>query len=316
VPQRRLHDLRSGLLQVSRRTFAGFAVTIVLVACSSSTSSPTSTPDGPCGELVTALCNKLKECFPFAVDVSYKDVDDCIARQNAQCAKSINAPGTGFTPAYASGCASAYRSVSCSDMFKPIDACKTPAGSLADGSACGEDSQCAGRACNRSVASPCGACGKRGAAGSDCTNGAKCEEGLVCAGAGTCVLPAAAGSSCGDGEPCQVPLQCFNGTCIEGGGLGAACSDDRQCDLLKGVHCDVPAGTCAELKIANPGESCDEGISLCGAGSQCKTGARPTGTCESPVADGAPCSADGPSCQEPARCLAGVCTIPDPSECK
>lgn len=284
------------------------------MACSSSSSGGISgSPEAACDSFVSAFCNKLNECLPFAIKASYKDAAECISRQKAQCVKSVNAPSSGLTAGYLDGCTSAYSSVSCENVLKQPDNCKSVAGSLADGSPCGEDAQCTGRACNRTGDSNCGACGQRVAAGGDCTTG-KCDDGLTCAQNSKCVAGAAAGASCGETQPCQSGLVCSKGTCGQGAAAGGSCADGEACNPFKGLACDPTSKTCKEVKVANAGEKCglvDGQFVLCAAGGTCKSG-----TCAAPLADGASCTADGAGCQEPAECLNGVCTISDPGACK
>ena len=53
------------------------------------------------------------------------------------------------------------------------------------------------------------------------------------------------------------------------------------------------------------------------SGGDCKTSGSATGTCAARVADGAACKAnETASCQAPAKCVDGRCTIADPSACK
>lgn len=302
----------------------GLGTAIFLVACSSSSSGGVgaSTPDGACDQYVSSLCNKLAECFPAFIKISYKDANDCVARQKSTCMKALSAPSTGATPELLSGCASSYSARSCNDIFKQpdaSDACKTPAGSLADGAPCGDDAQCSGRACNITGDSSCGACAARIAAGGDCTKG-KCDDGLTCARNGKCVAPAAAGSPCSDSQPCSTPLVCSAGTCAEGGAAGANCGEDAPCNALKALFCDPTSNQCKELKIANAGEACglvSGSFVTCSAGGNCKQGAGGSGTCQAAAADGAACNAEnGPGCQEPAECINGVCTVTDPGACK
>src|SRR5688500_11228813 len=110
----------------------GLGLGIVLGACSENSSSgpKASTPEGACDQYVSAFCNKIAECFPFAIKATYKDANDCIARQKDQCVKSLNAPSTGANPSNLSACASAISGAICDDVLKQPDACKTPAGSL------------------------------------------------------------------------------------------------------------------------------------------------------------------------------------------
>jgi hypothetical protein len=262
---------------------------------------------------VSTFCNKLDECLPFAIKAAYKDANECITRQRSQCVKAVNAPSTGVTAAYLDGCTSAYSSVSCDDVLEQPETCKSVAGSLADGTPCGDDGQCTGRSCNKTGDSPCGACAQRIGAGGDCAN-AKCDDGLSCAQNAKCVAPAAAGAACGDNQPCQSGLVCSKGTCGQGAAAGASCADGEACNAFKGLICDPTSKTCKEIKVANAGEPCgllDGSFVLCASGGTCKSG-----TCAAPLADGASCTADGEGCQAPARCLNGVCTIPDPGACK
>lgn len=306
-----------------RRTIGmtGISIAVWLVACSgdSNGGGQASTPERACDQFVASFCNKLQECLPFAIKIAYKDANECITRQKSQCVKALNAPSTGATPANVSGCASAISGASCDDLFKQPDACKTPAGTLADGTPCGDDAQCQGRSCNKTGDSECGACGKRVGAGGDCTN-AQCDDGLECAQNGKCVAPGAAGAACGESQPCTAPLVCSKGTCAKGGEAGAPCAEDQPCNAFKGLVCDPTANTCKELKTANAGEACgvvSGGFVLCASGGHCKTSSPGgAGTCQAAAADGAACGGDGPGCQEPAECVNGVCTIPDPGACK
>ena len=294
----------------------GIGLGVWLVACSSSSSGGiggSASPEAACDSFVTTFCNKLDECLPFAIKASYKDAAECAARQKAQCVKSLNAPNSGTTTAFLDGCTSAYSGVTCDNVLKQPDACKTPAGTLADGAPCGEDGQCTGRACNKTGDSNCGACSTRVAAGGDCKN-AKCDDGLNCAENGKCVAPAAAGAACADNQPCVSGLVCSKGTCGQGVGAGASCADGEACNAFKGLFCDPTSKTCKEVKVANAGEKCgvvDGTFVTCAAGGSCKSG-----TCAAPLADGASCTADSGGCQSPAACRNGVCTIPDPGACK
>lgn len=300
---------------------SGLGLAVWLVACSSdSTGAGASTPEGACDQLVNAICSKLNECAPLLVRLSYKDVNDCVARQKDQCVKSANAPSSGATPSAVSACASAYSSATCDTVFGPLDACKTPAGQLADGAPCGDGAQCAGRRCNTTAGSQCGACTTKAGAGANCDSSSDCDESLRCAQNGKCVAPSKAGAPCGETQPCVAPLVCSKGTCATGAGAGASCANGETCDAVKGLFCESQSKVCKELKLAKAGETCgfvDGTIVGCEAAGKCKvTTGQMTGTCQAAVADGAACTADGPDCQAPADCVNGVCTIPDPLACK
>jgi hypothetical protein len=300
-------------------TFAGLGIGIWVTACST-TSNGTGDPQGPCDDLVNAICNKLQECYPLAIQLAYKDVNECMARQASQCVKSINAPSTGATAAYASDCAAAYRTLSCDKLTVAPDACKTPAGQLADGAPCGDGAQCTGRRCNKPTWATCGACSTKVAAGGDCKATSDCDDSLTCAKNGKCVVPAKAGAACGDTQPCEAPLGCSKGTCAAPLGAGASCAGGEACDAAQGLYCSQSSKTCTLIKFANPGEACRlTGAAFvgCAGGGTCKAAAGTSvGTCQAAAADGASCATDGATCEAPAQCLNGVCTIPDPGACK
>jgi hypothetical protein len=297
---------------MSRRSLVGLGLGLglALIACSSSSGGVAATPESACDDFVSALCNKLQECTPNAIAIAYKDANDCIARQKPQCVKAVNAPSTGATPSVVSDCAGAYRAATCDDFFAQPQACRTPAGALADGAPCGEAAQCTGRRCNKPTGSICGACAPRVPAGGDCKSTSDCEDTLIC-GPTKCVVPSKAGEACGGTAPCAAPLLCSKGTCGAGVGAGESCADGEACK--SGLACEPSSKVCQELSFAKPGEACglvSGSIVGCAGGAVCKD------TCVAPAADGASCSAGGAPCQAPASCLNGVCTIPDPGSCK
>lgn len=294
----------------------------LLVACSGSSATTSSSPEAACASLVDAVCGRLESCFPLTIRVAYKDVAQCKERQTTSCLKTFNAPGSTVTPADADACTSAYAALSCDALLggSAPEACRF-AGSLTDGTPCGDGAQCVGRNCRKAAGSTCGACSTRAAAGATCQASNDCLDELTCAG-GKCVAPAKAGAACSSTLPCEAPLRCANGVCAQPLAAGATCEPgpNDACDRLKGLFCDPTSKACKEVKLANAGEACglvNGTFVACAAAGRCKTGPTGQGTCLAAAADGQPCSdKDGPSCIEPADCVNGVCTLPDPASCK
>lgn len=301
----------------------GVGLGVWLVACSGSSSGGTSTsPESACAGLVQAVCGRLEECFPIAIRASYKDVAQCKERQTSSCLKIFNAPGSTVTPEKADACTSGYNALSCEALLagSSPEACRF-AGTLTDGTPCGDGAQCTGRNCRKTGGNTCGACSTRGAAGATCQASGDCLDELTCAG-GKCVAPAKAGAACSTNQPCEASLRCANGTCAQPLAAGTTCESGANdaCDRLKGFFCDPTAKVCKEVKFANAGEACglvNGTFVACAAAGHCKTGANGQGTCQAAAADGQPCDTkNGPSCIEPADCVNGVCTLPDPAACK
>ncbi len=265
----------------------------------------------------------MNDCASLYVGIQYGDVATCTTRLKIACTNALNAPSTGATAGQAESCASAVGSAACADVLgrNPPGACKTVAGSLADGTACGDDAQCSGKNCRASVGSTCGACSTRAAAGGACSSSGDCDYGFTCANK-VCVTPGAAGAMCDVGHPCATSFACKGGTCVQRQAAGATCDVAAQdCDNLSGLYCDPKTKVCAKAQLAAAGAACgitSNGYFYCSASGVCRqTSATMPGTCVAAAADGASCDdAMGPGCLPPATCSGGVCKIVDPSACK
>lgn len=257
-----------------------------LVACTAASNNDTAslTAASACDAYVTTVCNKLQECFPLALNSTYSDVAQCMDQTKLSCMSALGAQGTGATTAALDACTTAFKSATCDVLLGGTvpDACKTPAGTLADGKACGD---------------------------------------LICDATRKCVEPGKQGDACSATKLCGRDVVCQKGTCDKPLALGATCNPaEPACDQARGHMCGANM-TCEELKLAKPGEPCGvvKGqITSCGAHGRCKLAAgAQSGTCEAAAADGQPCdNQKGPGCLTPARCVKGVCTIADPNACK
>ena len=291
-------------------------------ACSSGSSSGgNGSGTGDCNSVATTACNKLEQCSPLTVKLSYGDVQTCVTRIAMSCSAATTAPGASLTSAEFGACAKAFSQVDCKELvggsFAPA-AC-TIKGSLANGKACGSADQCQSGYCGVSTGI-CGTCAAVGAAGAKCTSSDGCEAGLACTSKGVCATPAAAGGSCTDGRDCAAGLACSSGTCAQPVAAGGTCAGG-DCDHLAAAFCNPQTKVCETVQAADDGQPCglvNGAFVTCSAAGHCTIPqGQSQGTCQAHAADGATCdNTNGPGCLAPAICLNGKCTLPDPSSCK
>lgn len=287
-------------------------------ACSGSNNSGSSgSGSGDCNSVATAECNKLEQCAPVLIKQGYGDVKTCIARTTLDCKTFTAWPGASWSSAQFAACSSAVSQADCqallSGNFNPA-ACPST-GSLANGKACGLDSQCQGGYCNTGT-KLCGTCaGGNAKAGSPCTAAVDCASNLVCI-KGSCAQHVAAGGSCSSTVDCASGLACVSGKCGAPVALGQPCTAG-ECAL--NAYCD-PQKVCATIPLAAAGQPCDlvnGKVVQCSGGAYCNLDKQgQSGTCMAPLADGASCDPNVPDCLEPAQCINGKCALPDPSSCK
>lgn len=251
-----------------------------------------------CADAASVFCTQLQTCSPFGLQVEYGDVTTCQTRFALGCVQTLSFPQTGATAATTEACASALPGISCTDFIAVNlgSTCATQAGSVANGSACGDDAQCTSAFCARAADSQCGTCAPASTAGSACVNGA-CSSGFACnTDDSTCIVPVA-------------------------GQIGDTCKTQSQCDVAHAVGCNTNDDKCIALAIATSGGSCGADsitpskFTLCPANGSCDSVLN--GNCHATAADGAACSTDstGPSCLSPAKCVSGICTLPDATAC-
>jgi len=287
---------------------------------------PMITPEQACPDLIKAYCTKALECYPIIQVLQFPDVATCAARINLTCPQLVKAMGSSVTGADLQACTPKLAGASCPDYLMangPVRLCGFKPGTLTDGTACGEDVQCQSLYCKKATGMDCGKCTAIGKTGSVCTETADCDKGLVCAGAAgaklcTAYLPT--GASCtttSNSVSCQPLLACRNGSCATTAKLGESCSTLTQdCDGLSGLSCSV-TNKCVTPATAQLGGACGvQGTTYiaCIGGTFCEPVSK---KCIAPAADGATCNeTTGPRCQSPAKCVASVCKIADPTLCK
>lgn len=286
---------------------------VALAACSSSKSSSTSA--GACSSYVAALRDTAKRCKNNSSSPEQEAA--AVARQSTLCNNVLNAPGNGVAASSVQSCADALRSTC--DTPEVCEGLSSTVGTLADGTACGEDGQCLGGDCRKDDGSNgCGKCAQRIALGGVCGTGTgKCVRGSSCtskggSGGSTCVAtvkvaegevcydptkPSSTSSSCATGLTCKIgsgggtaPIKC-----VKRGGTGEACTQEGDC--LTELGCI--AGKCGPLLAA--GAACTSSSS-CALGACSKT----TKLCVpiEYVAAGAACDDDAQRCAR-GRCERG-----------
>ena len=278
-----------------------------------------------------AYCARAEACAPAYVQLQWGDTGMCSSRLAAKLQGSLSSSGTSDTVSQTESCAQALPSMSCDDLLggNVAGPCRASPGTLANGAACGDDSQCTGGHCNVASNQICGVCTTFAAAGASCSVSGDCDHGLTCLGTpAKCVAYVAMGGMCDATHPCLPTLGCKNGACAAPDAAGATCNQmgPQSCDNLHGVFCNGQTSKCQNLGYAKAGAACGlvsgtitacQGVST-NVGAECKgLGAMSsTGTCQAPAADGSSCDAtNGPFCTSPSTCVNGACKIDDPSGC-
>jgi hypothetical protein len=225
------------------------ALVSAIMACNGSTTGG----GGSCGQFYDAYASYLQKCDNTATNF-FGERDRFVS----YCETELSAPGV--TSAYSnalSSCSGEIQNVSAScGKITNTSACKAPAGTLADGTACGEGSQCSSTFCKGSGTSTtsnssgvtttsftCGVCAQKIAIGQPCnfSTGDSCVDGASCTsagsgnGSGTCTADATPGNAgdpcgmanqtCGDNLTCDYTMK----KCVAKGVAGATCQFSSDC---------------------------------------------------------------------------------------
>ena len=320
-------------MKVTSSVLAAVVVSGIVLACGSSGGGAS---DGPVTEqtleaVASSFCDRIASCYgDFFVKAFIGDTATCKSRLALEIKASVRGPGVQIKDAEAAACKSAVDAAACNTLLADgVKECDFR-GTLADGAACANDSQCTSGGCYVDAKTSCGKCGARAAEGADCTS-SKCARGLSCSVAKKCAKFVAEGGTCDANTPCEVSLACIAGKCGKGLAAGAPCKNamnETPCSSSAGLYCKPPSaavadGTCTTFTVATTNQLC--GITLQPAvdfafceGSQC-VGAMGTtkGKCQAFLADGVACdAAKPPDCQFPAKCRNGKCAVLDPTVCK
>jgi hypothetical protein len=304
-----------------------FGVLLLVVGCGGSGGSVSASQAA--ADVASATCGLLEKCAPALVQLEWGDAGTCTSRETAQFAGTLASTGTSDTPSQLESCAQAIANVSCDDALgrNLPPPCRAQPGTLANGAACGDDSQCTGGRCKVPSNQICGVCATLSEAGGACTVDGDCDHGLACANK-QCAAYVTAGGTCDASHPCLPSSVCKGGTCATPDPAGASCTPTGPdtCDNLHGVFCNSQTSTCQTIAFANAGGACgfvSSTLTLCQGGgtnviAECKgvgVGSL-TGTCQATAADGASCNTTtGPFCVPPSVCVNGTCALDDASSC-
>jgi hypothetical protein len=274
------------------------------------------TVEAACADAVHSRCARLATCSPSLMLRAWGDEVSCEARNKLDCVTEVAAPGSGLTTSFVENCASAYAAQSCADRlagFRPISCIVS--GTRTNGQGCVYDSQCQSGFCKLGQGAACGACADATSAGSSCATNGDCSSRQSCA-MGLCQSYVGLNGACSTAKPCGEELDCVNGTCKQqGASTGLACGGTQPaCDFDRGLYCNS-GGSCAIVAAAttqNPQCGVINGTRVvCTAGADCFSA-----VCKAPATDGAACDpTNGPTCRSPARCVTGLCRLPNPGAC-
>jgi hypothetical protein len=304
-----------------------FLILVATAAACSGASSSSNSSSGPataeqaCADYAARYCDFAERCAPSDLNLTHGDAASCRDAFKVACPTWVSAKGSIDTPARIDACSNALSTATCDlYFFYPQgwpETCPSK-GSLAAGAGCVLDTQCESGYCPYTVAE-CSTCKTRSAAGGPCQLSDDCDFDSTCVN-GTCALKTGLGTSCAADSNCASGLACtgFNGpsgagTCSKLLGAGAACDPSNpglgECDYTAGLSCDATnkCSAAAIPPLARTGEDCSFG---CDGKNYCDA----QNTCRLKLAAGSSCTRRD-MCAWPARCLSGVCQVPDPSHC-
>lgn len=202
------------------------------------------------------------------------------ARFLLACERGLAAPGAGNIDAAVASCSQKLSTLACGSSE---EGCVAATGTLADGTACAEDFQCASGACKVPREATCGTCGPKGALGDECTSNGVCPDGALCFpqedGKSKCVPRKAAkvGEACepstqqyvecdaglycdfGEKEPTCKPLGTAGASCVGGG----QCSEGLRCIAEKCATGLAEGATCKSYAECASGLGCDPSTKKC-----------------------------------------------------
>jgi hypothetical protein len=283
-----------------------------------------------CRAFFEAACEHESDCNPVGATIyGYPDVSTCVERNTLLCPVLVALPSSNFRGDALARCADAIAASSCTAFEGPYpEACLgATRGGLQPGDGCVDSAQCDSGTCFQPANATrlsCGSCAALVAEGDRCSGiRGVCDSGLVCLG-GRCAVAKKQGEPCSNVSECMAGLACVDLVCGAPHQKGETCGNDRECDLANGLYCDPMLGVCSTLPASYWNGACGieengqvESIP-CHAGFFCDFSRANTvvGNCSPQLPDGASCAGQVyDPCQPPARCDAGVCTLPVATAC-
>lgn len=309
---------------MSKNTTRWGILALLLGAAACSEAEPAAGAGGSAGGGSVVDCKMLAEetlefiarCLPLALDT---DKETFLSRLEGECKEARQLEGFAQDEA---GCNLA--ALDCDAIQNaPLPPECTPRGTLADGAACAEGSQCAGGGCTAEKI--CGQCFTYRKVGEACVvNSAaeQCEPWLSCGDDGKCRARSKLGEPCDDliEFRCESPLLCASKTCVKPAGEGEDCPSLVECDYFgKDLLCDDATKKCKKAVRARVGEACgvvSGSLVLCETTAFCPNTGGASDTCQLKKKLGESCSEDTDQCLIGLFCREGTCTKLDKTSCK
>lgn len=237
-----------------------------------------------CEAFAANLCARRGPCAvpPDGIALHFGDEATCVERYALACEGWVGAPDANLAPSDAANCAERAGTMSCSEVQRAFSStwlvlpdCLRVPGVRQAGAACRFDAQCESLYCESS-GQGCGTCAEQ-QGNLRPVVGEACEEGRACENQFlTCQDEVCTAATCENGR-CPPPLSAV------GRGCGGLEEDAASCDF---------GGLCLSQN--------DMG----------------SGVCTAPVRESETCDTwEGPPCLFPARCIEGVCTLPQSVSC-
>jgi hypothetical protein len=311
---------------------AAFASAVVFAGCggdddadddvtgdggASSSGAATTSLQSACEALADEGCDRFTECVAGAfLDAQY----DCKAGAVASCVAASN-ENANVQASDLDACRTQLKAATCTEVLTTSYTCKLPAGDLAEGKGCKDDTDCASSFCAKGTEN-CGTCAVPPAEGAACIQ-LGCGPDRVCQDGKTCVTPKKAGEGCTDADSCVGSLSCVNNVCAapletEGAACDPAGKTAPTCSLLKALYCGQETQKCLKLTPAAVNETCgfvDGQIVVCTISNFCKTGdGGLAGTCTAKIELGGACDPKA-ECKPGLSCKDGKCADPNTVTC-
>ena len=240
------------------------------------------TDDGPlsladaCRALKQEECSAFLRCSPEHFGSRFPDLATCLSTGTAACVEHSSAPGSTVTPGQVAACTAARSRSGCDgvlrDQFRvalPQEPACVWLGTLPDGEACIDSSQCAAGTCSFYNNDACGTCLTQ--EDGSCLLSSECLPGSRCV-AERCLVAGLAGEACTPETPCQAALSCRGGQCESPGQTGAPCGTDDTGRCAADFFCNQQSGLCEHSVLATAPGSC--GVTESGSNVLCPAGFR------------------------------------------
>jgi|JI10StandDraft_1071094.scaffolds.fasta_scaffold47519_1 hypothetical protein len=274
--------------------------------------------------LATLFCQYLAQCFPGSLVNQYGGLPDCLEDTTSSFSgylddlePLITAGQLSLDKGALEACLATPPEARRCDRFLELKQLCPGAfrGQSGPGEACGVPEQCEGKAsCLRDLEARCGTCQPVPGLGErcpflTCAEGSTCEIrlGIDLVDASICVaadLPV--GASCGPSVGvCAPQLACLGEgapTCQPTVAEGEPCDQAGQASRCARTLGCGPDGRCAPLRQGSEGDTCRDGVTICGPGLICS---QASAQCQVAPGIGAPCLDF--QCSDEAFCKEGTC---------